>query len=114
MIITADHNVGDGTLKCDMPPGWAPDAAAGYRVRPGAHEFVRLDDFLCAHDVGDIMFAKLDVEARRARAPALALIPACACELIYSICGFLIAQSCPRRLGDTARVSFCEYLSQLI
>ena len=90
MIVTADSNVGDGTLKCDMPPGWAPDAASGYRVRPGAHEFVRLDDFLCAHDVGDIAFAKLDVEARRASAPSLAPKSACACLLFCPVCGFRV------------------------
>ncbi|KAK9840961.1 hypothetical protein WJX81_002664 [Elliptochloris bilobata] len=60
VLVSAAQNVGDGTLKCDMPPGWAP--GEGYSVRPGAHDFVRLDDFLCAHDTGDIAFAKLDVE----------------------------------------------------
>ena len=79
VIVTADQNVGDGTVKCGMPPGWVPGAGAA--VRPGAHEFVRLDDFLCARDISDIVFAKLDVEVRSAglRPCADLLLRVCAC-----------------------------------
>ena len=68
-LVSLASNVGDGTLVCGKPPGWQP--AAGFVRRPGSLEFVRLDDFLCAHDVADIAFAKIDVEVRSATQPKL-------------------------------------------